>query len=381
VIAITEDVHSGSYCKNLGIHGQKDSVNTTNFPKGHQMKKSILMLLAAGACFGQEKQPPIQNLNELVGMQVIVQRVPLCQPGTYSTVFTYAGKQAKVVSLKPSNITHLSDKTMSKLTPEVRSMIEDAQKSATILVEFEDGTRLDSCVAVSPNKLPDYFELAPGQIVEPAPKVASTSPAIAGSTVTAPTKPPAQATTEISNDEKQALNGSGRANTTKYEVGSLLGDRVQPDGTYSSNIYCGEGTVYTCTGSAGFNAFRIYDVETDEGTWHLVTDRQAGDVTVRQFGMTPTHLKSEKPNLLDSMKPGDRVAFRTEKDHRIGAKGSFHVFIPRADDPRKEEKFEGWFTPKNPPVQPPKPTDNVKAMCESHRFSPEDEKKYCSPSN
>ena len=46
--------------------------------------------------------------------------------------------------------------------------------------------------------------------------------------------------------------------------------------------------------------------------------------------------------------------------------------------PKKEDKFEGWFTPKNPPVGPPKPTDNIKAMCDAHRFSPDDEKKYCS---
>ncbi len=163
----------------------------------------------------------------------------------------------------------------------------------------------------------------------------------------------------------------------KYEIGSLLRNQVQPDGTYSSNIYCGEGTFYTCTGSAGFNTVRIYDVRTDEGTWHLITDRQANDVTLRQLGQTPMHSKSEKPNLLDSLKAGDKVVFRTEKDHRIGAKGHFHVFIPRADDPKKEEKFEGWFTPKNLPVEPPKPTDNVKAMCDAHRFSPDDEKKYC----
>jgi hypothetical protein len=163
----------------------------------------------------------------------------------------------------------------------------------------------------------------------------------------------------------------------KFEMGSLLGNQVQADGTYSSNIYCGEGTFYTCTGSAGFNTFRIYDVQTDDGTWHLVTSRQADDVTVRQFGMTPSHFKSEKPNLLDSLKPGDKVVFRAEKDHRIGAKGQFHVFIPRADDPKKEDKFEGWFTPKNLPVEPTKPTDNIKAMCDAHRFSPDDEKKYC----
>lgn len=342
----------------------------------------VFTFCAVSNVSAQDQQQPIQDLNLLVGKQVIAQRMPLCQPGTFTTVLAYAGKQAKVISLKPFNIPYLSEKTMSRLPPETRAMMRDQQKAATILVEFEDGTRLDSCGPVSPSRLSNWFELSPGQTLEPASQVADITPATPSSSATPPTNPSTQSTSVLSETEvKQTPNSGGRDHTTKYEVGSLLGDRIRADGTYSSDVYCGEGTVYTCTGSAGFNAFRIYDVQTDEGTWHLVTEREAGDVTVRQFGMTPMHIKSEKPNLLDSLKPGDRVAFRTEKDHRIGAKGSFHVFIPRADDPKKEEKFEGWFTPKNPPVEQPKPTDNVKAMCESHRFSPEDEKKYCSPSN
>jgi hypothetical protein len=363
-------------------HGREGIADWVKNPKGLRMRKSILLLLVAGACFGQEQQPPIQNLNGLVGKQVIVQRIPLCQPGTYTTVLTYAGKQAKVISLKPFHIAHLSAQAMSRMTPEARAMIEDAQKSATILVEFEDGTKLESCAPVGPKNLADYFELATGQTLEPAPQAVSAAPVTSDSLAAGITKPTTQAASLVSDSEgKQAQKGAGASHEVRYEIGILLGDRIQQDGTYSSSVYCGEGTFYTCTGSAGFNAFRIYDVETDGGTWHLVTERQAGDVTVRSFGMTPTHIKGEKPNLLDSLKPGDRVAFHAEKDHRIGAKGQFHVYVPRADDPKKEEKFEGWFTSKNPPVEPPKPTDNVKAMCDSHRFSPEDEKKYCPPSN
>jgi hypothetical protein len=164
----------------------------------------------------------------------------------------------------------------------------------------------------------------------------------------------------------------------QYQVGSYLGNQMLADGTYTNNIHCGSGEDYTCTGSAGFNSFRGYYVRTDEGVWLLLTDRQSNDITARQMGMTPMHVKAEKPNLFDSLKPGDKVAFRIEKDHRLGAKGSFHVFVPRADDPKKEEKFEGVLTPKSAPAaEARKPTDNIKAMCDAHRFSPDDEKKYC----
>lgn len=76
-----------------------------------------LMLLLVVPCLAEEQQP-IQDLNLLVGKQVVVQRMPLCQPGTYTTVLAYAGKYAKVVSMKPFNMPHVSESTMNRLPPD-----------------------------------------------------------------------------------------------------------------------------------------------------------------------------------------------------------------------------------------------------------------------
>ena len=130
-------------------------------------RRLILMLLLGVAGFGQE-QPPIQDLGLLLGKQVIVQRVPLCQPGTFNAVFTYAGKPATVVSLKPKKMQPLPRNVMNRLPQgEARELLEG--KGATILVKFEDGTQLDSCAAITPTKLPDYFELVAGQSLEREP--------------------------------------------------------------------------------------------------------------------------------------------------------------------------------------------------------------------
>lgn len=128
---------------------------------------------------------------------------------------------------------------------------------------------------------------------------------------------------------------------SEYQVGIFLGNEMQTDGSYTNNISCDSGPGYTCNGSAGFNYFRVYFVKTDEGVWSFVTETQIGDVSVRTFGQTPTHFKREKSNLLDSLKPGDKVAFRITKDHRIGAGKSMHVFVRRAEDPKKADKFVG----------------------------------------
>jgi hypothetical protein len=148
-----------------------------------------------------------------------------------------------------------------------------------------------------------------------------------------------------------------------FLVGTYLGNEMQPDGEDQN--------------AAAMH--RTYYVRTEEGTWSLVSYNEAADVIAHTLGWTPLHLKNEKPNTLDNLKHGDKFAFRVEADHRIGAtKTSFHVYIPRADDPKKEDKFDADFTPiPTPAAAAATPTDNVKAMCEAHRFSPEQEKQFC----
>jgi hypothetical protein len=101
------------------------------------------------------------------------------------------------------------------------------------------------------------------------------------------------------------------------------------------------------------------------------------DTLTHNLGVLPARFRSEKTNLLDSLKHGEKFAFRIEPDRRIGAtRNSFHVYIPRADDPRKEDKFDGELAP-IAVASEPKPNDNVKALCDAHQFTPEQEKQYC----
>jgi hypothetical protein len=186
--------------------------------RGLVMKKTVfVMVVTLGTvCIGQEQQSSIEDFNVLVGKQVIVQRIPLCQPGTYNTVLTYAGKQATVVSLKPFKLPYpISQAVLNKMTPEARGMIEDQMKAATLLLQFDDGTKLDTCAPIGPSKFSDSFELAPGQTLPASQSVATTpTPApIPNVVATAPpvmVKPP-QAAGMLSDEEvKLALEGKGK---------------------------------------------------------------------------------------------------------------------------------------------------------------------------
>jgi hypothetical protein len=149
-----------------------------------------------------------------------------------------------------------------------------------------------------------------------------------------------------------------------FLIGTYLGNEMQPDGD-SENAAA---------------MHRTYYIRTDDGTWSLVTWTDAGDALAHNMGLTNIHFKQERPNLLDSLKHGDRFAFRAEPDRRAGAtRNSFHVYIPRADDPKKEDKFDAELTPIPTPdaTAASMQTDNVKAMCDAHRFTPEQEKQYC----
>ena len=143
----------------------------------------------------------VQDVNQLVGRKVVAQRMPLCEPGTYNTVLTYAGKQATVLSVKPSKaFPALSQSTLARMRPEARAIVEDQQKAATVLVQFEDGKKLDTCAAIGPARISEYFELAEGQTLAALPAQPKST-----------TGPPMQTVEMLSEDEvKSALAGSGK---------------------------------------------------------------------------------------------------------------------------------------------------------------------------
>ena len=161
----------------------------------------------------------------------------------------------------------------------------------------------------------------------------------------------------------QSARVSPQDRAKPFLIGTYIGNEMLPDGD-SQNAS---------------SMHRIYYIRTDDGTWSLATYTDAGDALAHTMGLTTIHFRQERPNLLDNLKRGDRFAFRIEADHRIGAtKTSFHAYVPRADDPRKEDKFDAEFTPiPAPDATAAAPVDNVKAMCDAHRFSPEQEKQYC----
>ncbi len=177
-----------------------------------------LVLLATVSSCAQEQQLSTQNPFELVGKRVIVHRMPLCQPGTYTPDIAHAGKQATVISAKPNNaIPALSPKVMSRLAPEARALIEDQQKAATLLLQFEDGTKLDSCAPIPPKALSDYLELVPGQTVQSTPQVNS---AASAPPLTVPTSPRLPLVTD-----EQANAAIERAHGKRHEIGLELNDK------------------------------------------------------------------------------------------------------------------------------------------------------------
>ena len=122
-----------------------------------QLFAALLLLLAVNG-FG--KNPPaIKDPMKLVGKKVNVHNVPLCQPGTNKADLAHAGKQATVVSAKPNTMPAMSPAFTSWLTPEARALLDDQQKAAILLLQFEDGTKLDTCTPIGPEGLSVYLEL------------------------------------------------------------------------------------------------------------------------------------------------------------------------------------------------------------------------------
>jgi hypothetical protein len=87
--------------------------------------------------------------------------MPLCQPGTFTVVVSYAGKQATIVSVKPFTTAVVPQQTLDQLAPQTRDALENASKMATVLIQFDDGIQLDTCAPISMAILSNYFEFEP----------------------------------------------------------------------------------------------------------------------------------------------------------------------------------------------------------------------------
>jgi hypothetical protein len=116
-------------------------------------------------------------LRSLIGKKAIAQRVPFYEPGTYKIIpNTYAGQAVTIIAFKPISVPRtLTAQQLARLGAQARAMIEDAQNSGTVVVQFADGTKADTGV-ILPSLLGNYLEL-----LEPAP--AASTPAASPSQV------------------------------------------------------------------------------------------------------------------------------------------------------------------------------------------------------
>jgi len=174
--------------------------------------------------------------------------------------------------------------------------------------------------------------------------------------------------------------GYGKDKSNTYQLGTYITSAAVSDGTTSNNIRCGDGSLGTtvCSGGVQANGMMVYQIQVDDGVWSVVTERQASDsMTRRVLNSEPLHFKAERANPLDLLKGGDRVLFRVER-HRKLVGAETDIYIPFADNPDKEAKFVGVFHPAMVAAPPARPSDNVRAMCDAHKLSPELEKQLCS---
>jgi hypothetical protein len=132
------------------------------------------------------------------------------------------------------------------------------------------------------------------------------------------------------------------------------------------------GTI-TCSGGTQVNRVTLYQIQVADGVWEVETRYQAVGASLRRLGMTTR--STEKANPLDLLKNGDKVLFRVEKHREIGGTET-NIYVPYADNPDKGVLFVTTFTPSAVEVIKPV-SDNVRAMCDTHKMPPELEKRLC----
>jgi hypothetical protein len=141
-----------------------------------------------GSGQGQAEATPIpDDLALLQGKRVVVGRLALCVPSTFTPNPSYAGKTATVVGFRPNQ--SLNRVSVGMMPIGARAMVENLKKGGILVLQFDDGTKLDTCADMGSNQLSSNLELAPGEKVA-IPQPASTPlaapngiPAVAASDV------------------------------------------------------------------------------------------------------------------------------------------------------------------------------------------------------
>lgn len=144
----------------------------------------VALLVMAAPGYGQTSPAPAgaattkipDDLNLLVGKKVLVGRMPLCVPKTYSVNLTYAGKPATVVSYAKDPM--LARTNVNRMPSSMRPMMGDALRGGSLTFRFDDGTVLDTCGNMVFSQLAPNMDLIQGDATaQPTAPNAPTTPA------------------------------------------------------------------------------------------------------------------------------------------------------------------------------------------------------------
>lgn len=115
------------------------------------------------------------------------------------------------------------------------------------------------------------------------------------------------------------------AHSTDYRVGTFRGRTAVRAYLHADAPACVvPNPVDSCSSNLGFDVRVSYTIGAPEGIYVASLDWKTSE-TVKD---------------LDELKSGDEVRFRATPDRRIGAgKNSFHLYVPKVSDPKKEWDF------------------------------------------
>jgi hypothetical protein len=136
------------------------------------------------------------DLQLLVGKHIVLGRLPVCTPSTYTANLAYAGKPAKVLSFEANKALRGSAGNLSRMPPNLRPMIADAKKGGILKLQFQDGKIFDTCGDLLLSQLSAGLTLAAGETVPlPASTPAESLTLAAGETIPLLASTPAKSLT------------------------------------------------------------------------------------------------------------------------------------------------------------------------------------------
>jgi hypothetical protein len=202
------------------------NLKITNLPVGILFATITYTASLASMNPPDQDHAPTSDPAQLIGKKVKVNKLRVCEPGTYKVDVEHSGMEAIVLSERPRNASPLPQSELDRLAPDVRDNVLDQQQAVMLMLQFPDGSQRETCVPIGPRKLSEAITIIPDVSPSVHAQPAQNAPALSERRA-APEPAPTAITEPQYINTFFVLDASGKLNSLDHETVTTFRSKVR----------------------------------------------------------------------------------------------------------------------------------------------------------